>query len=181
MIAMLAIPRRTDARARPLRSSRILLTPLDGAVSRELWASVEANRAHLEPWLPWVPFTSDADATLRYADASGEDWDAARALRFAVRVGPDNESRFVGVAGLENLSHLHRTGDLGYWLREDATGNGYMTEACMLLLDWAFRTVGFHRIRVAASTENAASLSVIRRLGFQFEGVARQAEFCRAR
>ena len=35
--------------------------------------------------------------------------------------------------------------------------------------------------RVAAATDNHASLSVIRRLGFRFEGIARQAEKCAGR
>jgi len=177
---MLAVPRRADMRARPIQTSRLTLTPLEGADTRELWAAIEANRAHLEPWLPWVPFTLNLDATLRYADASAEDWDAGRAYRFVIRAKrPD--APFLGVTGLESISHLHRIGDLGYWIRQDATGQGLMTEACRALLDWAFRIGEFHRVRVAASTENRRSLAVIGRLGFQFEGVARQAEFCHLR
>jgi ribosomal-protein-serine acetyltransferase len=177
---MLALPRRAEMRARPIESSRLVLTPLEGSDTRELWASIEANRAHLEPWLPWVPFTPSVDATLRYADASGEDWDAGRAVRFAIRSKSD-AARLMGVASLESIAHLHRTGELGYWLRQDATGVGHMTEACRALLDWAFRQAHFHRVRVAAATENQRSLAVIGRLGFQFEGVARQAEYCHGR
>jgi ribosomal-protein-serine acetyltransferase len=36
-------------------------------------------------------------------------------------------------------------------------------------------------VRVAAATDNHASLSVIGRLGFHFEGIARQAERCHGR
>jgi ribosomal-protein-serine acetyltransferase len=41
--------------------------------------------------------------------------------------------------------------------------------------------MGAHRVRVAAATDNHASLSVISRLGFRFEGIARQAEWCDGR
>ena len=41
--------------------------------------------------------------------------------------------------------------------------------------------MGAHRVRVAAATDNHASLSVIGRLGFRFEGIARQAEWCDGR
>ncbi len=36
-------------------------------------------------------------------------------------------------------------------------------------------------IRVAAATDNHASLRVIARLGFRFEGIARHAEWCDGR
>jgi ribosomal-protein-serine acetyltransferase len=112
-------------------------------------------------------------------EASAADWDAARACRFAIR---DLRSRrFLGVIGLEAFAHLHESVELGYWLRIDACGNGLMTEAGKAVLDWAFSSVNAHRVRVAAATDNHASLNVIRRLGFRFEGIARQAERCNGR
>jgi ribosomal-protein-serine acetyltransferase len=140
---------------------------------------VEGSRAHLEPWLPWVPFNIDLDSSGRYAEASAADWDAARACRFAIRDRPTR--RFLGVVGLEAFAHLHESVELGYWLRVDACGKGLMGEAGKVVLDWAFTAVNAHRVRVAAATDNHASLNVIRRLGFRFEGIARQAERCAGR
>jgi ribosomal-protein-serine acetyltransferase len=56
-----------------------------------------------------------------------------------------------------------------------------MTEAGRAVLEWAFGSVNAHRVRVAAATDNHQSLAVIRRLGFRFEGIARQAERCNGR
>jgi ribosomal-protein-serine acetyltransferase len=56
-----------------------------------------------------------------------------------------------------------------------------MTEAGRAVLDWAFGSVNAHRVRVAAATDNHPSLGVIGRLGFHFEGIARQAERCNGR
>jgi ribosomal-protein-serine acetyltransferase len=145
----------------------------------DLWLAVEVSRADLEKWLPWVPFTPDLEAMRRYTMAAMADWDGHRACRFVIRA--PSTHRLLGVVGIESLTNLHANGDLGYWLRSDATGAGLMTEAARLVLTWAFGPLGAHRIRVAASTENHASLGVIRRLGFRFEGIARQAEFCHHR
>jgi ribosomal-protein-serine acetyltransferase len=171
---MLAVPPRQELRIRALETSRLILTPVDTSDARDLWAAVEASRAHLEPWLPWVPFNTDAEASFRYAEASAADWDNARACRFGIRdrIG----RRLVGVVGLEAFAHLHQSVELGYWLRTDACGKGFMTEAARATVDWALHTLNAHRIRVAAATDNHASLGVIRRLGFHFEGMARQAE-----
>lgn len=176
---MLVVPPRSDVRSRPLETKRLYLHPLDATDTRDLWAAVDSSRAQLEPWLPWVPFNTDLDSSGRYAEASAADWDAARATRFGIR---DRSSRrFLGVIGLESFTHLHESVELGYWLRTDSVGNGLMTEAGRAVLDWAFGPLNAHRVRVAAATDNHASLSVIGRLGFRFEGHARQAERCHGR
>lgn len=176
---MLVVPPRADLRARPIESSRLVLAPVDPSDARELWLAVEASRAHLEKWLPWVPFTTDADASYRYAEASATDWDHGRACRFTIR--ERGGRRLLGVVGLEALAQLHEGAELGYWLRVDSVRRGYMTEASRVVLDWAFRKVNAHRIRVAAATDNHPSLGVIRKLGFRFEGIAREAERCQGR
>ncbi len=176
---MLVVPPRAELRVRPIETARLVLSPVDTSDAHELWLAVDASRAHLEKWLPWVPFTTDADAAWRYADASAHDWDHARACRFTIR---DKASRrFLGVVGLESLAHLHQSCEIGYWLRADGTGRGYMTEAARGVMSWSFGRVNAHRSRVAAATDNHASLAVIRRLGFRFEGIARQAEKCQGR
>ena len=171
---MLAVPPRSEVRSRPLETQRLHLFPLDATDTRDLWTAVESSRPQLEPWLPWVPFNVDLDSSGRYAEASASDWDAARATRFAIR--ERGSSRFLGVIGLEAFAHLHENGELGYWLRVDAWGKGLMTEAGHAVVNWAFNSVNAHRVRVAAATDNHPSLHVIARLGFRFEGIARQAE-----
>lgn len=175
----LVIPLRTALRRAPLETSRTVLAPIDGPDGQELWEAVDSSRWHLERWLPWVPYNNNPEASLRYAEACAIDWDAGRAMRFAIR---DKSSRLLlGVVGLDACVHLHRSSELGYWLRRDAVGRGLMTEAALALVDFGFARVGLHRIRCAAATDNVPSLRVIQRLGFHFEGIARQAELVGSR
>lgn len=176
---MLNFPSHSELRARPLASPRVALVPLDARDGTELWEAVDGSRAWLQPWLPWVPFQLDLDSSRQFADGSAGDWEAGRAIRFGVRARRD--ARLLGVVGLEGCVHLHRNADLGYWLRRDASGHGLMTEAAALCLEFGFRVVGLHRIRVAAATDNHASQRVIARLGFRFEGIHREAEWCDGR
>jgi ribosomal-protein-serine acetyltransferase len=178
-VPTLQVPPRHDLRRRPIETQRLWLLPLETADSGELWGAVESCRSFLEPWLPWVPFQTDPSASTQYAEASMSDWDYGRALRFAIRERPSR--RFLGVVSLEAMQHLNLSCDLGYWLRKDANGRGLMTEAAGATVAFAFQRLVAHRIRVAAATDNHRSLSVIRRLGFRFEGIARQAELISGR
>ncbi len=101
---------------------------------------------------------------------------STRRARSSCPIREKSTRRFVGVVGLESFAHLHLSVELGYWLRTDMTGSGFMTEAAREIVKWAFRELKAHRVRVAAATDNHPSLSVIGRLGFKFEGIAREAE-----
>lgn len=176
---MLNIPSRTYLRNNPIVSLRLVLTPLELPDTRDLWEAIESSRQHLQRWLPWVPYNDSEEASQRFASGSASDWDSGRALRFIVRDG--STQQLLGLVGFDNCVHLHRSCELGYWLHRDACGNGYMTEAASACLDFAFVRAGVHRVRCAAATTNHRSLAVIGRLGFHFEGIARQAEFVDSR
>ncbi len=176
---MLVVPPRAELRHRPLDTPRLILSPVEPADASDLWTAVETSRAHLERWLPWVPFNTDLDASWRYCEASAGDWDQGRALRFSIRERAGR--KFLGVVGLESIAHLHQSVELGYWLRADTVRRGNMSEAARATVAWAFKRLNAHRVRVAAATDNFASLGVIRRLGFRFEGIAREAERCQGR
>ncbi len=176
---MLRIPSRTAVRNSPIEAQRVVLTPIDPADGPELWEAIEASRWHLEQWLPWVPFNNTEDASQRYADACAADWDAGRAARFGIRSRQDR--RLMGVVGLDACVHMHLSCELGYWLRRDVTGRGLMTEAAKACVHFALERMCAHRVRCAAATDNYQSLRVIGRLGFRFEGIARQAEYVGSR
>lgn len=176
---MFPIPPRAEVRDKPILAPRLTLLPLDASDAHEIWDLVEESRSWLLPWLPWVPYQTDLDSARRFVEASIQDWDQGRALRFLIRQRPGGS--LLGLVGLEAFVEMHRSCELGYWLRKDAAGRGVMTEAATHCVDFAFRQLGVHRMRVAAATGNHPSLRVIARLGFQFEGVSRHAEWCDGR
>jgi len=176
---VLSIPSRPAMKKAPIETTRLLLYPIDSSDGADLWQAVDGSRWHLDRWLPWVPFNNTPEASQRYAEACAADWDAGRAVRFAIR---DRQTReLLGVVGLDSCVHLHRSCELGYWLKLTATGRGLMTEAAQACVEYAFQRMSVHRVRCAAATDNYASLRVISRLGFRFEGVAREAEFVASR
>ncbi len=175
----LAIPARADLRARPPETDRLFFLPVEPSDGPEIWFAVERSRPVLQAWLPWVEYTTDAGSSVRFAEACAADWDQGKAVRFGIR---DRATRtFLGIVGLENCVHLHRSCELGYWLRTDAHKRGFMSEAVRFSIDFSFRQMGVHRIKVAAATDNHPSLKVIQRAGFRFEGISRQAEWCNGR
>ena len=63
---------------------------------------------------------------------------------------------------------------LGYILHPDYRGNGYTTEAVKLLVTHLFSTKNIIRIQAECSPENIASVRVLEKAGFTYEGLKRK-------
>lgn len=63
---------------------------------------------------------------------------------------------------------------LGYDLDEVSQGHGYMTEALRATNAYVFGELNLHRIMANFIPRNEASSRVLKRLGFTFEGYARE-------
>ena len=82
------------------------------------------------------------------------------------------------VIGLLTLiSRKHRQGEIGYALGINFRGQGYATEAAAALIEYAFETLGLHRVHATTSSGNPDSFRVMERLGMKQEGRMREATF----
>jgi ribosomal-protein-serine acetyltransferase len=139
--------------------------------ARELAAVVDANREHLDPWMPWTRGYSEASA-LAWIRAALRQLADNRGLQLVIEV----DGRISGTIGMPALDWAHRSMAIGYWLTADVEGRGIMTQAVTALIDHAVSEWRIERIEIRAGTDNARSRAVPERLGFAFEGVARRAE-----
>lgn len=60
-------------------------------------------------------------------------------------------------------------------------GQGIMTEALSLCVDYLFQSTHIHRVQLIIAEGNIASERVAQKCGFTYEGTARQAMFARGR
>jgi [ribosomal protein S5]-alanine N-acetyltransferase len=64
--------------------------------------------------------------------------------------------------------------EIGYWLGEPFWGRGITTEAVRALTEYSFDTFPFHRIYAEIFEWNPASMRVLEKAGYQFEGRLRK-------
>ncbi|MCC2030013.1 GNAT family N-acetyltransferase [Microbacterium sp. YMB-B2] len=63
---------------------------------------------------------------------------------------------------------------IGYWVSERFAGRGITPTAVALATDACFTEYGLHRMEICIRPENAASLRVVQKLGFRYEGFRRR-------
>ena len=147
-----------------------LLKPADAA---DLFALVEANRAYLKQWLPWLNTTQTLDDTrhfIRQTQARVQDHQG-----FAAAMIYDGS--LVGVAGLNGINWCDRNSSIGYWISEDQQGQGIVTKACRAILNHGFTHLELNRIAILCATGNDRSQAIPKRLGFVHEGTLRESQW----
>lgn len=77
--------------------------------------------------------------------------------------------KMIGRAGLSGREGFD-TPELGYVIAVPFQRQGYATEVCRAILDYAVCELGFEQIRVLFRPENVASCGLARRLGFRQAG-----------
>jgi len=81
------------------------------------------------------------------------------------------------VIGFARIAPSQSQGKLGYAIGADHWGHGYATDAARTMLKFAFGPLALHRVTAAIGPENLASIAVIDRLGFSYEGRLRDHVF----
>lgn len=88
------------------------------------------------------------------------------------RIGRRGDDAPLGIAGLLKRDFLD-TVDLGYALLPEHAGQGFAREAAALCLDLAHARFGIRRVLAIVNADNAASIGLLRRLGFVDTGPLR--------
>ncbi|MCP5179795.1 MAG: GNAT family N-acetyltransferase [Pseudomonadales bacterium] len=147
-----------------MTSERIYLRRLQAADREPFLAMCHASRALHHPWIspPMSPRAFDAYvARLQQEDHAG----------FLVC---DKQTH--AIAGVINLNNIVRgtflSASLGYYCAAGFTGQGYMEEGLNRVCDYAFRTMGLHRLEANIQPDNSRSIRLVQRCGFRREGLS---------
>ncbi|MDB5097400.1 MAG: GCN5-related N-acetyltransferase [Cyanobacteria bacterium RYN_339] len=154
-----------------IESQRLVLRCYEPTDGPALFEAIDASRAELHRWLPWRTNTlEEAEASVRRNRGKfdlGQD--------FTLGIFRKADGRFLGGTGLHRFDWELGRFEIGYWLRTDELGKGYVTEAAGRLTCLCFDTLAARRVEIRVDTEHRASRAIAERLGFPLEGVARHA------
>ena len=135
---------------------------------RQSWTDAEAllaaNVANRELHRPWVEPPLDRESFDRWYGA----------MLTGPHVGWIARNDAGDIVGVVNLTQIvwgpFRSAFLGYYGMAPFPGKGLMTRMVSLAVDAAFREVGLHRVEANIQPGNAASIALVKRLGFKLEG-----------
>ncbi|MES2462896.1 MAG: GNAT family protein [Armatimonadota bacterium] len=86
-------------------------------------------------------------------------------------LGGDNS--VVGMCGYNHWHRIDQRGSIGYDLARAYWGKGVMREAAQAITDFGFERMDLNRLEADVGAGNAASIKLLKALGFQHEGTQR--------
>jgi UDP-4-amino-4,6-dideoxy-N-acetyl-beta-L-altrosamine N-acetyltransferase len=89
----------------------------------------------------------------------------------------DNPEKIIGVAFLNHIHPVYRTGEFGITLAdENYRGKGYGKDMLLTLMDFGFNQLNLNKIWCEVYSNNS-SIHLYRKIGFQDEGLLKQQVF----
>lgn len=155
----------------PRRHGPIAIRLVRQRDARTLQTELMGNRAWLQPWeatSPDGPVSFDMRSGVRrllqqYRDGGG----------IPLVMEYDGE-----IAGQLNVWGIARgslaSATIGYWVSERFAGRQITPVSVAMITDLCFTEMRLHRMEVCIRPENRASLRVVEKLGFRYEGFRRR-------
>lgn len=154
-----------------LRDGAVTIRPIRLRDARALDTELADNRSWLRKWEatnPHGPVGFDARASIKALLASSR---SATGVPFAI----EYDGEFAGQLNVSGMTYGSlASASIGYWVAERFAGRDVTPTAVALATDHCFFSVGLHRMEICIRPENAASLRVVEKLGFRYEGLRRR-------
>jgi RimJ/RimL family protein N-acetyltransferase len=148
-----------------IATPRLVLRRWQLADAERLKDAIDASLPELQAWMAWaLDEPSPIDVLERRLQRFRDEFGAAGDWIYGIF--DDAERRVIGGTGL----HVRGGPDvreIGYWIRTDATHQGYATEAAGILTDVAFELTAVAHVEIRCDPNNRRSAAVPRRLGYR--------------
>lgn len=152
---------------------RIWLRPLNLSDSERLVSLINASASNLREFMPWMQGKITHKEEDEFLHRAVQEMNLNQAFHFGIALKSSKE--LIGVIGTHPIDWLNESASIGYWIATEFSSRGYTTEAAALILEGLFMELNLHRVSVSAATDNVASIRVIEKIGFRFEGVQKLA------
>jgi [ribosomal protein S5]-alanine N-acetyltransferase len=84
------------------------------------------------------------------------------------------EKKLIGSFSFWKINKPHCRAEIGYSIRPDFWGNGFMTETFKTLIEFGFSQMGLHSIEANVNPQNNKSIRLLERIGFKKEACFRE-------
>lgn len=154
-----------------LQTSRLLIRKWRLSDAIALHEAVLTSHKHLFPWLPWM---REEPIGLEERKELIELWDVRfrQNIDYPLGIFDRQTGRVIGGTGLHPRGRNDCT-EVGYWVRVDEQGRGYIKEAAIAMTKLALGYLHYPRFEIRCDPRNLPSSKVAAGLGLTLEGVLR--------
>ncbi|MEU1376228.1 GNAT family protein [Streptomyces triculaminicus] len=161
----------------PLGDDGSELRPLEPWQAEEFLAHVDRGREFIGQYNALPDIVTDLESSRAFLQAYAEKTATDTGRLYGIRV----DGELVGAVLFRRMDVAQGTAEAGCWLEPAAVGKGLVTRGVRLIIDWAVRERGIHRVEWWVASGNEPSIAVARRLGMTKDGVLRESYLYRGK
>ncbi len=155
-----------------LRTGDLVLRPITEKDTAALFSHF-ANEA-VTRFMDIEAFANISEAT-QIISFFRESLEKEEGMRWAIT--PADTDELIGTCGFHKWNKPHFKAEIGYDLRPSMWGRGIMTTAIPVMLQYGYEEMKLNRIEAFVDPVNNASSALLKRMGFTYEGLQRDAFF----
>ena len=114
--------------------NEILLKLLDTLHAEQLSELTDTYRPYLKEWLPWVDGSTGIEVTQAFIEMTKKQFSSNNGFQAGIWY----KGSIAGVIGFHGVNWSNKSTSIGYWLGVKYQGNGVMTKAYKVFVDYAF-------------------------------------------
>lgn len=103
-----------------------------------------------------------------------KNWEEGTGINWKITNKASGES--IGVISVYYYKPEHKKAEIGYWLLPRFWGKGIASEAMQTVINYWKEVKGLHRLEAFVEEDNIASIKLMERSGFTYEGTMRECE-----
>jgi len=153
-------------------NDHITLHAADERFVHDLHQLIVKNRAWLQQFLDWPQHVRSVEDTRKTVQGNILLHQRGYAKMFMIV----RDELLLGVLAFNAIEPLNKTAYIGYWLDQDAQGEGILSLSLQAILDFYASRGEIRRFVIKCRVQNSASNQVAQRNGFALEGCLKQAE-----
>jgi ribosomal-protein-alanine N-acetyltransferase len=155
----------TEPDAALVAGERVFLRPVTAPDATEFIRLVHESAGLHHPWME-LPATPEAFRRFltRFTPPL---------INVGLAVCELGSGTMVGGININNIVRgRFQSAALGYWAFAGTAGRGYLSEAMRLVMRFAFGELSLHRLEANIQPANTASIRLVKRNGFRYEGTS---------
>ncbi|HEY0826489.1 MAG TPA: GNAT family N-acetyltransferase [Bacilli bacterium] len=149
------------------------LALLEAGHAEKLFQLISRSRDTLRQWLYFTDKIISIEDARSFIESSLFNYEANDGFSAGIWY----QDELAGTIGFHRMDTVNRKVEMGYWLSKDFEGRGVMTRSCKAMMQYAFVALNVNRVELRVGVDNIKSRAIPERLGFQLEGILRQAEW----
>lgn len=150
-------------------TARLLLRAPEIADAPALAEALRESYDRMWPWLAWARDLPDVEKTAARLEAARRQYLGGQG--YWLMLIRRSDGRLLGGSGLQPRPSFRGAFEIGYWVRTEVEGQGYVGEAVAGIVGFACRELAARRLEIRTVRENGRSVRVAERAGFRLETV----------